>query len=164
MSTIDSRQNLCMIFCDISKAFDRVWYTGLLFKLRQYRVNGQLLACIRNYISHRQQSVSVGSAKSLSRHVNAGVPQGSALGPLFFVVYVNDISVNLLSSSGLFADDTSLAWSASNVNDIEGILNHDLDMVSTWSKQWRVSFNQTKTEAILFSNQNVQPRTYYLIT
>ena len=156
VSTIDSRQHLCMLFCDISKAFDRVWHTGLLFKLRQYGVDGQLLKWVRDYLSHRQQSMSVGSAKSLSRHVNAGVPQGSALGPLFFVVYVNDISVNLLSSSGLFADDTSLAWSASNVNDIEGILNHDLDMLSTWSKQWLVSFNPTKTEAILFSNQNVQ--------
>ena len=66
-----------------------------------------------------------------------------------------------MSISRLFADDTSLTCFASNVNDIEGILNHDLDMVSTWSKQWRVSFNQTKTEAILFSNQNVH--TPYLL-
>ena len=126
-----------------------------MFKLRQYRVNGQLLACIRNYISHRQQSVSVGSAKSLSRPVNAGVPQGSVLGPLFFFVYVNDIIDNLLSISRLVADDTSLACSASNFNDIEGIWNHDLDMLYTWSKQWLVSFNPTNTEAILLSNQNV---------
>ena len=83
VSTIDSRQHLCMLFCDISKAFDRVWHTGLLFKLRQYGVDGQLLKWVRDYLSHRQQSMSVGSAKSLSRHVNAGVPQGSALGPLF---------------------------------------------------------------------------------
>jgi len=73
-----------MIFCDISESFDRVWYTGLLFKLRQYRVGGQLLACIRDYLSHRQQSVSVGSAKSLSRPVNAGVPQGSVPRTSFF--------------------------------------------------------------------------------
>mgnify|MGYP000273005601 FL=1 len=80
VSTIDSRQNLCMIFCDISKAFDRVC---LLFKLRQYGVNGQLLAWVRDYLSHRQHSVIVGSAKSLSRPVNGAFPQGSVLGPLF---------------------------------------------------------------------------------
>ena len=83
VSTIDSRQNLCMIFCDISKAFDRVWHTGLLIKLCQYGVDGQLLAWVRDYLSDRQHSVSVGSAKSLSRPVNAGVPQGSLLGRLF---------------------------------------------------------------------------------
>ena len=142
----------------------RVWHTGLLVKLSQYGVNGQLLEWVRDYLAHRQHSVIVGSAKSFSRPVNAGVPQGSVLGPLFFLVYVNDISHNLLSISRLFADDTSLACSASNVNDIEGILNHDLDMLSTWSKQWLVSFNPTNTEAILFSNQNVQNRPYYLIT
>ena len=91
-------------------------------------------------------------------------PKARSSGPLFFLVYVNDISDNLLSISRLVADDTSLACSASNVNDIEGILNHDLDMLSTWSKQWLVSFNPTNTEAILFSNQNVQNRPYYLIT
>ena len=72
------------------------------------------------------------------------------------LVYENHISDTLLSISRLVADDTSLACSVSNVNDIEGILNHELDMLSTWSKQWLVSFNPTKTEAILFSNQNVQ--------
>ena len=85
VSTIDSRQHLCMIFCDISKAFDRVWHPGPLFKLRQYGVDGQLLEWVRDYLSHRQQqSVSVGSVKSLSRHVHAGVPKGSVLGPLCF--------------------------------------------------------------------------------
>ena len=84
------------------------------------------------------------------RPVTAGVPQDSVLGPLFFLVYVNDIADNLISISRLFADDTSIACSASNINDIEGILNHDLQSVSAWSMQWLVSFNPLKTEAILF--------------
>ena len=66
---------------------------------------------------------------------------------------MNDISDTLLSSSRLFADDTSLSCSASNISDIEGIMNHDLAMWSDWSKQWLISFNPMKTEAMLFSNQ-----------
>jgi len=91
----------------------------------------------------------VGSVKSNPRPITAGVLQGSVLGPLFFLVYVNDIADNLISISRLFADDTSLACSASNINDIEGMLNHDLQSLSVWSKQWLVSFNPQKTEAIL---------------
>lgn len=155
VSAIDSKQNLCMVFCDISKAFDRVWHSGLLFKLHQYGVDGNVLAWTKNYLSNRSQSVIVGSSKSIAKPVTAGVPQGSVLGPLFFLVYVNDISDNILSISRLFADDTSLACSASNINDLEGIMNHDLAVIANWSKQWLVSFNPSKTEAILFTNHNV---------
>ena len=90
----------------------RVWHTGLLVKLRQYGVNGQLLEWVRDYLAHRQHSVIVGSAKSFSRPVNAGVPQGSVLGSLFFLVYVNDISHNLLSISRLFAAAATVAATA----------------------------------------------------
>ena len=74
----------------------------------------------------------------------------SVLGPLFFLVYVNDIAENLLSITRLFADDTSSAFSASNVKDTEGILNHDLRMIAAWAKQWLVSFNPSKTVSIIF--------------
>ena len=154
-SSIDSKNNLCMIFCDISKAFDRVWHNGLLFKLQQCGFDGSLLSWIKNYLTSRHQRVTVGSVKSNSRPVTAGVPQGSVLGPSFFLVYVNDTADNLISISRLFPDDTSLDCSASNINDIEGILNHGLPSMSAWSKQWLVSFNHLKTEAILFSNHAI---------
>ena len=157
VQAIDYRQNLCMVFCDISKAFDRVWHPGLVFKLRQLGINGPFLNWLHNYISLREQSVMVGTAISSKALTNAGVPQGSVLGPLLFLVYVNDISENLVSISRLFADDTSLACSATSINDIEGILNHDLLIISQWAKQWMVSFNPLKSEAILFSNQSLNP-------
>ena len=69
----------------------------------------------------------------------------------FFLIYVNDIAENLLSITRLFADDTSLAFSSSDVKDTEGIWNHDLRMIASWAKQWLVSFNPSKTVAILFS-------------
>ena len=76
----------------------------------------------------------------------------SVLGPLFFLIYVNDIAENLLSITRLFADDTSLAFSSSDVKDTEGILNHDLRMIVSWAKQWLISSNPNKTVAIPFSS------------
>ena len=121
-------------FCDISKAFDKVWHKGLLFKLRQNGIKGKLLAWISNYLSSRKQRVQINSSTSSLLSVNAGVPQGSVLGPLLFLVYVNDIAENLLSLVRLFADDSSLFFSATNLRDIEGIINHDLVLISAWAK------------------------------
>ena len=131
--SFDEKQYSCMVFCDISKAFDKVWYKGLLFKLRQNGIKGNLLAWISNYLSSRKQSVQINSASSSLLSVSAGVPQGSVLGPLLFLVYVNDIAANLLSLVRLFANDSSLFFSATNLRDIEGIINHDLALISNWA-------------------------------
>ena len=111
----DEKQYSCMIFCDISKAFDKVWHRGLLFKLRQNGIKGKLLAWISNYLSSRKQRVKINSTTSSLLSVNAGVPQGSVLGSLLFLVYVNDIAVNLLSLVRLFVDDSCLFFSATNL-------------------------------------------------
>ena len=149
--SFDEKQYSCMVFCDISKAFDKVWHKGLLFKLRQNGIKGNLLAWISNYLSSRKQRVQINSSTSSLLSVNAGVPQGSVLGPLLFLVYVNDIAENLLSLVRLFADDSSLFFSATNLRDIEGIINHDLVLISAWAKKWLVDFNPIKTVAILFT-------------
>ena len=149
--SFDEKQYSCMVFCDISKAFDKVWHRGLLFKLRQNGIKGNLLAWISNYLSSRKQSVQINSATSSLISVNAGVPQGSVLGPLLFLVYVNDIGENLLSLVRLFADDSSLFFSGTNLRDIEGIINHDLTLISSWAKKWLVDFNPIKTVAMLFT-------------
>ena len=77
------------------------------------------------------------------------MPQGSVLGPLLFLVYINDIKH--LSLTRLFADDSSLFYAAANIADKAGIINHDLQMMSNWAKQWLVTFNPLKTEAVLFT-------------
>ena len=149
--SFDQKQYSCMIFCDISKAFDKVWHKGLLFKLRQNGIKGNLLAWICNYLASRKQRVQINSSTSSLLSVNAGVPQGSVLGPLLFLVYVNDIAENLLSLVRLFADDSSLFFSATNLKDIEGVINHDLALISIWAKKWLVDFNPIKTVAMLFT-------------
>ncbi|MCG8046320.1 MAG: reverse transcriptase domain-containing protein [Candidatus Thiodiazotropha endolucinida] len=154
----DNNQFSCMVFCDISKAFDRVWHEGLIFKLKQYGISDQLLSFLENYLSNRKQSVLLNDVISPSLSVTAGVPQGSVLGPLLFLIYINDISENLLSLTRLFADDSSLFVSATNMGDLEGILNHDLLIITHWAKQWLIKFNPNKTEAMLFS---YTPREYF---
>ena len=153
--SFDNKQFSCMVFCDISKAFDRVWHKGLLFKLRQNGIEGTLLKWLSNYLSNRSQKVVLQSATSSSKQITAGVPQGSVLGPLLLLIYVNDIIDSLLSLTRLFADDSSFYYSASSISDIEGIINHDLNLISSWAKQWLVTFNPQKTEAIFFSLKKV---------
>ena len=99
-------------------------------------------------LNDSQQRVIVKGHKSDYKPVTAGVPQGAVLGPFLFLIYIND---SLLSLTRLFADDSSLYYSASSIADIEGIINHDLQSLAVWAKQWLIKFNPLKTEAILFT-------------
>ena len=92
---------------DISKMFDRVWHDGLLFKMEKIGVSGNLFQLIKSFLSVRFQRVLLNGQTSDWETIQAGVPQGSILGPLFFLIYINDLTGNLNSNIKLFADDTS---------------------------------------------------------
>ena len=96
------------VFLDISKAFDKVWHNGLIYKLKQNGVSGNLLNLIIDFLDPRKQRVVLNGQYSAWASAKAGVPQGSILGPLFFLIFINDLSDNLVSNPKLFADDTSL--------------------------------------------------------
>ena len=81
-----------------------------------------------------------------------GYPQGSVLGPLLFLLYINDIADSLTSFTRLFADDTSLSYSSQNLNEIENTINRDLQNISSWSRKWLITFNPNKTNVLFFSN------------
>ena len=96
------------LFLDISKAFNKVWHEGLLYKLKCLGVDGGFYGILKDYLQNGQQKVVLNRQSSSWLDVNAGVPQGSLLGPLLFIIYINDLPENLVYVSKLFADDTSL--------------------------------------------------------
>ena len=129
------------VFLDISKAFDKVWHEGLLFKLKQNGISGNLLNVITDFLYQRKQRVVLNGQHSSWTNVQAGVPQRSILGPLFFLIYINDLSDGLTSNPKLFADDTSLFSVVQNINSTANDLNSDLMKLSDWAFQWRIRFN-----------------------
>ena len=116
------------VFLDLSKAFDKVWHEGLLYKLKSNGINGNALQLIKSFLHKRcQRIVLKGQSQSSSwLSTRADVPQGSVLGPLFFLIYINDLPEGLNSEVKLFADDTSLFSIANCVNTSASTLNKDL--------------------------------------
>ena len=96
------------VFLDISKAFDKVWHDGLIFKLKQNSISGNLLKLFENYLNNRKQCVVLNGSCSDYSTIESGVPQGSVLGPLLFLIYINDLERHIKSNINLFADDTML--------------------------------------------------------
>ena len=121
------------VFLAISKAFDKVWHEGLIFKLKQNGISGELLHILSYFLSNRKQRVVPNGQNSSRINVNAGVPQGSILGPLLFLIYINDLSYNLTSDAKLFADDASLFSVVHDVNTSAKDLNNDLKKVNEWA-------------------------------
>ena len=107
------------VFLDISKAFDKVWHEGLLFKLKRNGIGRTRLELIRNYLNGRYQRVVFNWRSSSWKEITAGVPQGSVLGPLFFLVYINDLCDDLSCDVKLFADGTSLFTMVFNENSFQ---------------------------------------------
>ena len=133
-TALESHQINCQVFCDISKTFDRVWHKGLILKLEKYGINGNLLLWFMDNLFNRSQTVSLKETFSKQQTINAGVPQGSVLGLLLFLVYINDISDELIGLARLFADYTSLSFSSPDVIYITRVLNYDLQTLSDWAK------------------------------
>ena len=128
---LDSGKDVRVIFCDISKAFDRVWHAGLVHKLQAAGISGSFLQWLINYLSNRRQRVVLPGVQSkwnfIYAGVGGGVPQGSILGPLLFLLYINDIVVDIRSSIRLFADDTSLYMIVDNPDHAAQLLYADLE-------------------------------------
>jgi len=156
---LEQGKDVCFVSLDASSAFDRVWHKGLLFKLKQIGITGKLLLWIEDYLTNRKQRVVIGGKKSAWTAIKAGVPQGSILGPLLFLIYVNDI-VNLIECEILlFADDTSLLEAVENPQLSMEKLNRDLQRLCEWATQWLVTFNPSKTRYMIISKK-LLPQNY----
>lgn len=124
--TLDNGKEVRIVFLDISKAFDKVWHAGLLSKLEAIGVKGRLLEWIKSYLHGREQRVVIEGYCSDWKEISAGVPQGSVLGPLLFLIYINDIVSGLSCHPYLYADVTTLFETVSNRSDSTDRLNSDL--------------------------------------
>ena len=141
----------CGAFIDLEKAFDTVNHQILLSKLEHYGIRDTSLTWIASYLSNRKQKVKLNGVNSKSERVSCGVPQGSILGPLLFIIYVNDMhSAVKTSIMHHFADDTNLLFSSKNQNKITKIINSDLKLLFEWLCVNRLSINVSKTEFIVF--------------
>ena len=128
-----------VVYLDISKAFDRVWHDGLAYKLKRSGVSGQLLSLIQSFPKDRKLRTVLNRKCSIWGNISAGVPQGSILGPLFFLVYINYLTENLKCNVKLFADDTSLFTVVKNSNTAAADMNHDLELIRQWAHDWWMS-------------------------
>ena len=146
---LDEGKEVCAIICDISKAFDRVWHKGLVLKLKS--------AWFSDYLNDRTQRVVLPGVSSFWTSVKAGVRQGSILGPLLFLLYINDIVEDINSSIRLFADDTSLYIIVDDPIQAAEQLNLDLAKIHHWADKWLVTFNPGKSESILLSRKHNKP-------
>ena len=125
------------VFLDISKGFDKVWHDGLIFKLKQNGISGSLFKLLANYLNNRKHRVVLNGSCSHYSEIESGVPQGSVLGQLLFLLYINDLERNIKSNIIFFADDTMLFSIVKDPVISGDDLNHDLDIIHQWAHQWK---------------------------
>ena len=148
------------VFLDISKAFDKVWHAGPLFKLKRCGISGSLFNLMESYVCERYQRVTLNGSTSSWKLVKAGVPQGSVLGPLLFLVYINDLLDYLRCDARLFADDVSLFSTVFDAQKSYEDLSHDLNSIELWAFQWKMAFNPDPNKQaieVIFSTKRSPP-------
>ena len=151
-SKLDKGEKVIGLFLDLKKAFDTVNIEILLLKLNHYGVRGKSLDLIKNYLTNRKQAVIVDDCKSEQLYTTCGVPQGSILGPLLFLIYVNDLCNALKKTFPImYADDTNIFLSGQNVEEMTVIFNSEMKQLNQWFRANRLSLNLKKTHALLFS-------------
>ena len=156
---LDNKKNVRIVFCDISKAFDRCWHDGILYKLKSLGIGQKSLSWFQNYLSNRLQKVVIKGQESKLGSIQAGVPQGSVLGPLLFLVYINDLPDCVKSNMKLFADDATIYFDFVQSNIAANVLNVDLKNIQAWADQWLVNFSAPKTKSmtVTFKKEVLQP-------
>jgi ribonuclease P/MRP protein subunit RPP40 len=152
-ASLEEKVPMDVIYFDFAKAFDKVPHRPLLKKLGQAGIGGHLLGWIGDWLSNREQRVVLNGEYSTRCSVTSSVPQGSALGPVLFLVYINDLCSNLTCDSYLFADDTKIAHQMKDDNDCAK-LQDNIDTLHRWSLRWEMVFNKSKCVVLHFGSSN----------
>ena len=159
ISKLDNKEVMAVLFLDLQKAFDTVSHDILLQKLYHYGVRGPAHQLIKSYLSGRKQYTKVKNALSDLAFVLWGVPQGSVLGPLLFLIFINDLPNASNLTSWLFADDTALALSSPNIQELESRFNHEVTKIHNWLLANRLSVHYSKkTQYMLIQGPTLKDR------
>ena len=151
-ASMNKRHQTDLILLDFSKAFDCVPHQRLLHKLNYYGISGPTLYWIKSFLSDRTQHVSINGSHSALANVTSGVPQGSVLGPVLFLLYINDITNQIQSNIRLFADDSIVYREIRSPADHQ-ILQTDIQMLTDWSKKWQMNFNTSKCHLLTITHK-----------
>ncbi len=146
-------------FFDLKKCFDTIDHEILLYKLEKYGIRGNELSWFGSYLSDRSQTVSVNGVSSSFKTVYTGVPQGSVLGPMLFLIFINDLPVCLNgTASNIYADDTAVHASGSTIHEVNTLLQRNIDNIARWFRENKLVINYAKTFCMLTtSNRNYIP-------
>jgi len=145
LENMDKGKSTCGVFLDLSKAFDTVDYKILLCELMYYGIRGKQNSFYESYLTDRKQCTKANNYSANFQTIECGVPQGSVVGPLLFLIYVNDLPCASSFQTTLFADDTSLHLSHKDINKLQLNVQTELDNVGTWMRCKRLSINYNKT-------------------
>ena len=155
------------IFLDISKAFDKVWLDGLIFKLHQNGISRDVIIILQDFLRNRKQRVVLNGQCSSWVDINVGVPQGLIVGPLLFLMYIYDLSDGLKSECKLIFDENYLFSVVNDINTSASDLNEDLEKTDNWAFKWKMNFNpdpNKQTQEIIFSRKktaSLHPVVYF---
>ena len=158
---LDDGDGIDVAYLDFSKAFDLVSHKHLIYKMSKYGITNQVLGWVEAFLSQRSQRVVIRGTASESFAVTSGVPQGSVLGPVLFLIYINDLPLEIISPLSLFADDSKIFTKIISdrnrkENSIKGneVLQNDLEAIKSWADRWKMSFNIDKCKVMHLGSSN----------
>ena len=153
---IEEGDGIDVAYLDFRKAFDLVSHKHLIFKMSKYGINGPILDWVKDFLSDRTQRVLIRGTASTSQGVTSGVPQGSVLGPVLFLIFINDLPLNVISPLSLFADDSKIFTTIRSDDPNIGAeaLQKDLDTIRDWAKKWKMEFNVDKCKIMHLGKNN----------
>ena len=154
--SLDKGQDFTAIYLDVTKYFDKIWHKGLLFKCEnEFFITGPLLDWLKSYLTDRRQKVRIGNSYSTTMTINSGCPQGSILGPLLALLYLDGLPDQLTNTALLYADDISInaSYTPDNMIQAQLSLQKDLETIEKYGQQWAITFSPSKTITQTFSTR-----------